>query len=91
MLRAAASAGRIATRSLRLVPRTTLPATAVAAQRLAYNTLAPTKPRAVKASNPTANAAAAETTTAALPKGKISQVIGAVVDVHFGKSFFVIF
>lgn len=84
MLRVAASAGRIATRGVRVLPRNTVSAAATAAQRLAYNTLAPTTPCAVKASTPTMAAAPADP-AAVKPAGKISQVIGAVVDVQFGK------
>lgn len=88
MLRAAASAGRVASRGLRLASRTVHPAAAVAVQRLGLATLAPTKPAAIKKSSGAEFAAAAEETTAAsVPKGKISQIIGAVVDVHFGTSF----
>lgn len=86
MLRAAASAGRIVTRGARVLPRNTLPAVAVSVQRLGYKSLAPTTPRGVKASTPDLNAAASETPATTVAAGKISQVIGAVVDVHFGMS-----
>lgn len=86
MLRTAASAGRAASRGLRFAPSRILPASSVAIQRLTLSTLAPTAPRLVKASSNVNMAAGAdESTTAAVPSGKISQVIGAVVDVHFGK------
>lgn len=85
MLRAAASAGRIASRGLRVVPRGFTPAAAVAVQRLSLATLAPTAPRNAKSTQGASMAAAAdESAPAAVPTGKISQVIGAVVDVHFG-------
>lgn len=84
MLRVAASAGRLASRSVRLIPRN-LPAAAVAVQQLGLKTLAATTPRSLKASSSVNFAAAAEETSAApTTPGKISQVIGAVVDVHFG-------
>lgn len=85
MLRLAASASRTASRGLRAISKNALPASAVAVQRLAYNTLAPTSPVAVKTTTPQA-AAASETTAAPTVTGKISQVIGAVVDVQFGTS-----
>lgn len=89
MLRAAVSAGRVASRGLRLAPSRILPASTVAVQRLALATLAPTAPCHVKASSEVNMAAAADESAAAgLPAGKISQVIGAVVDVHFGTFHF---
>lgn len=83
MLRAPAAA-RLASRAAGLA-RAIRPATPVAVQRLALATLAPTRPAPVKASQPDF-APAEKEPAAATPTGKISQVIGAVVDVHFGKS-----
>lgn len=90
MLRAVTSAGRIATRGLRLAGRRALPISAVSVQRIGLATLSATSPVGVGASNKVELAAAADETAAtAVPAGKVSQVIGAVVDVHFGmlKSF----
>lgn len=85
MLRAATSAGRIATRGLRLAGRRALPISAVSVQRIGLATLSATPPVGVGASNKVELAAAAEETSAAsVPAGKVSQVIGAVVDVQFG-------
>lgn len=51
------------------------------------SSLAPTAPIAIRASNTILEASQPSKTPAVSgPSGKISQVIGAVVDVHFGKS-----
>lgn len=86
MLRAASSAGRISARGLRsTIARRIFPATPIAVHRLALATLSATKPVGVGATKKTELTAAPVETEAAVPAGKISQVIGAVVDVHFGK------
>lgn len=88
MLRAATSAGRLASRGARLIPRSNLPAAAVAMQRLSTKAFNPSTPVSAPAGTKPIAAPATEATPASLPIGKISQVIGAVVDVHFGKLFF---
>lgn len=84
MLRAAASAGRIAARGVRIATPRVLPAAATGV-RHALKTLAPTTPAALRAGGDVVlSANKDEAAAAALPIGKISQIIGAVVDVQFG-------
>lgn len=82
MLRAAASAGRLATRGARNAQR--LAPILAGAQHVGLKTLAATAPVAVKASSAvTAAATPEDSKSVGAPTGKISQVIGAVVDVQF--------
>lgn len=60
---------------------------AVGIRNVGLKTLAPTAPTAVSASKPTMAAAAADSASVPVPAGKISQIIGAVVDVQFGTYF----
>lgn len=76
MLRAAA---RLAVRRASIVSR--LAPVAVAARHVGLSTLAPTTPAKSEA---VASAKSAPTASTPVPPGKISQIIGAVVDVQFG-------
>lgn len=81
MLRAGA---RLAARGASMLPR--LAPVAVAAQHVGLKTLAAAAaPSAIRASPKPQMSAPAETASVPVPAGKISQVIGAVVDVQFGK------
>lgn len=76
------NAARLAVRRGTIAQR--LAPVAAAARHVGLKTLAPTTPTNVEATTPT-KAAAADTASTPVPPGKISQIIGAVVDVKFGK------
>lgn len=81
MLRAAA---RFAVRRAGAAgPVQSLAPVAVGVCNVGLKTLAPTAPTAVSASKPRM-AKASDTASTPVPAGKISQIIGAVVDVQFG-------
>ncbi len=78
MLRAAS---RFALRRVGAAPRLAPVATGI--RHVGLKTLAATAPTAVSASKPNMSAPADSASTP-VPAGKISQIIGAVVDVQFG-------
>lgn len=86
MLKAASFAGRVASRGLRFAGRRAVPITPVAVQRVGLATLSATPPVGVGASSKVELATAPDEKAATtVATGKVSQVIGAVVDVHFGR------
>ncbi len=82
MLRAAA---RFAVRRATGAGASGIAPVAVGVRNVGFKTLAPTAPVSSMPTKPTMAAAAAESAAAPVAAGKVSQIIGAVVDVQFGK------